>query len=171
MSCCTNSSLLLGGIDGIIPYFDAIINEWGKPCTVFYNPTITPCSCPVSPLGDIPRPAWIDGGPSYQPNPLCSLCSGQGSVTQENKDIVQMVINTNPKEFNAAWKAQLTRLPDGLIECKGFIADLPKIVKCIYMRTPLQEYIEYKFTLAAEPVSVEKILQNRYFTSLWSRIS
>ena len=153
----------------IINYFDAIYTEWSRPCTIYYLPTIVACNCEQDINAGGPQPAW-DNGAQNNSGPLgCPLCGGTGKISQENKEIIKFVLEFNPRHFDPVWKSQLTRIPTGAVQIKGFLTDVPKLMKAQYLRTDLQQYSEYKFTLAQEPVSVEKILQSRYFTSLWGR--
>lgn len=157
---------ILFDINGVIPYFDYIYESFSKACLVYFTPSIEACDCENSTDG--PVPAWISGGPMYQFDPSCPLCSGKGTITKENYESIKLVLEFNPSKFDPVWKSQLTRLPQGLMQAKGVLTDLPKITRCIYLKNDLQEYVDLKWTLCESPVSPGKIIQNRYFTSVWS---
>jgi hypothetical protein len=99
----------------------------------------------------------------------CPMCGGTGKITTENTEVIKFVLEFNPRKFDPVWKSQLTRIPTGAVQIKGYLTDASKIIKAQYLRTDLQQYVEYKFVLSQEPVSAEKIIQSRYFTSLWER--
>jgi len=153
-------------LGGIAPYFDYIYGNFSKPCVVYYQPTIEACNCEDSVSG--PTPAWISGGPMTQFDPSCPLCSGRGTITKENFESIKLILEFNPSKFDPVWKSQLTRLPQGVMQAKGFLADLPKVTKCIYLKDDLTQYADRKWSLCETPVSPGKIIQNKYFSSVWS---
>jgi hypothetical protein len=63
------------------------------------------------------------------------------------------------------------RLDDVDMQAKGFIVDLPKILRCKYMiaQINLEPYITEKYILNGTPTDTSNIVQNKFFISNWKR--
>jgi len=62
-------------------------------------------------------------------------------------------------------------MPTGYLETKGYMRDMPKIVKAIEMilAINIQAYRNYRFVLDSEPIDSSNIVQGRYFIARWKR--
>ena len=100
---------------------------------------------------------------------VCPLCNGQGYKAVEVSDEVVLLINEDPKSFQSFGNVDI---PQGTIQTKGFIADLPKVLKCAYLIKDIniKPYIEYRYKLASEPLVPANIAPGKIFVANWTRI-
>ncbi len=98
------------------------------------------------------------------------MCYGAGTISTENTEIISLVIEEDPTKF-ANLKIMVT-LPKGAIQTKGFIRDLPKILKTdtLIKDIDAQPYIEYRYKLSGEPIISDKMVQRQYFHAIWERM-
>lgn len=154
--------------------FDSLIDirNLGKTCRFVFAPIFTPCTCVNSSVGNVPTVVGQHGGPmNYPMSTVCPLCSGKGQISQDVYQDIVMLINWEPKTFDPVWEKQLTRLPEGIIQAKGYIQYMPVMSQCQFMIPDIlmSAYQNYTFRLVSEPISAGNIIKRRYFTSIWER--
>lgn len=151
-------------------------NVEGRQCVLYFPPTYQSIIAPTgfNPVADISNNAWTAG----MPMPIYSqqgFAGGYGDASSsyaavEITGTVTMVVYQNPALYNQVFPKG-TQYEAGQIMTRGFITDLQSILNCTRMET----FIElgqghYKYKRAGEPVSPSKIIQNRWFYCLWSRL-
>lgn len=127
-------------------------------------------NCHYDPIGKKSSNRYLHGGPiSFPMGSICPLCGGVGYKAIEVEETVTLLINEDPKTFQIFGS---TAIHDGTIQTKGFIVDLPKIMKCSYMIKDLniRPYIEYRYKLASEPLVPANIAPGKIFVANWTRI-
>lgn len=151
---------------------DDLIDQLGKTCTLVYPPKWVDCAnAATDPVGHKGANRWVNGGASqFNPLGVCSLCNGEGKIAQEVTDDVVMLLAWEPSKFFVKSPAYVD-VPKGQIQTKGYITDLPKIMKARQMivQPSLESTIRWRFELAGEPIDPGNIIQGRYFVALWNR--
>jgi hypothetical protein len=101
---------------------------------------------------------------------LCPLCGGVGKRFEEKFDKVKFLCQWNPRSW---FMAANIRVPDGYVQIKGYITDLPRLRRCEYilLQTPISGLTYFKFKLDSEPIDRGNIIQGRYFVALLKRIA
>lgn len=158
--------------------FDTLILQLGKPCRLNYPPTQNYCpNCVFDTAAGKSSGSYLQGGPTPFPNgTICPACGGKGYLAVSQSGIITMLCNFKP----SVWQLQAIfgpktpvnlRVPNGLCLTKGFLTDVPKVVKCqdAVLATNVEPYLRYRFQLASEPVDNNSIVQARYFDCLWER--
>jgi hypothetical protein len=152
--------------------FDDLIDQLSKTCRLYYPPIMEPCSnCLPDPIGKKSANRWLDGGPAPFPlGSVCPMCGGEGYRANQLYDDVQLLVSENAKKFYFFGKIEI---PDGSIETKFYIHDLPKVVKCDYMLLdlPNSQSLRKTYRLVGEPAIPGNIIQGRYVIALWQRIN
>lgn len=158
---------------------DEFINTFGKTCTLWYPPVMIQCvNCVYDPIGKKSAGRWLSGGPVQFPNgATCPLCEGAGQQRAESQtSTITMIVEADPKEYNRFDLSEI-RKPDGLVLGRGFMADVPNIKQCIKMQVESDSdsesvggIIKYQYKLVGEPIDDSRVVQGRYFISLWQRI-
>jgi len=156
--------------------FTDLINELGKRCRLVFPPKMAPCAnCVIDPIGNKSSNRYVNGGPAPFPmGSICPACGGRGRIATENSRDIILLVNENPKQFDNSLKLNNANIyyPDGTIQTKGFIRDLPDVLKCTEMIKDLsiQPYIEYRYKRYGEPLSPGNIVQGAFFVCLWTRV-
>lgn len=158
--------------------FDDMINQLGRSCTLHYNPVWEDCpNCEFDFNTQRSANRWITGGPMKFPSgSICPMCGGEGQFKAETPtEEITMSVESDPKEWLRLGLEQLV-MPDGTIFTKGFIKDLPKVNRSVFMTVDSQDgqpktklLAKYEYELLSEPVDVSSIVQGRYFVALWKR--
>lgn len=143
---------------------DDLITQLGKDCLLVYPPSWTPCvNCGAG-------NRWVTGGPAPFPDgAVCPVCDGSGQRADEVTATVRMLVAVGPAQFFKKLPVGV-QVPDGLIQTKGFVADLPKVLQAREMvLQPGTLPVKLRYVLAGEPVDAGSIIQNRYFVCEWRR--
>lgn len=152
---------------------DDLIDQLGKDCRLHYPPIMMQCNnCILDPIGRKSSNRYLHGGPiPFQNGSICPSCGGAGMKAREQTEIVNLLIQWKPKEFKPVGVDDL-RIPDGTLRAKGYITDMPKVMKCSYMvpHIDIEAYARYRFRLSGDPYSPQNIVQGRYFVSYWVRV-
>ncbi len=153
--------------DGI----DDMIDQLGKDCKLVYPSVKTDCpNCVFDPTTNRSTGRYKTGGPRPFPNgTICPVCRGAGRLDSTETDIIRMLCKWNPKEFIPL--AGSLQLPNSIVRTKGYITDLPKVLrsKKMILQLPIEPYIRYTFDLQGEPIDAGNIVQGRYFIAIWKR--
>lgn len=162
-------------IKGIIQQaLDDIITELDKPCRLYYPSRWVSCdNCTLNPAGNISSNRYRHGGPVPFPSgSACPLCSGQGKRAEEQTEDINLLCSADPKKFFVPIPNLPIQVPDGILQTKGYMTDLPKILRAEFMlyQTSIDGYQKRKYRLLSEPVDSSNIIQNRYFVATWERM-
>jgi len=148
--------------------FSDLIVEMGKNCELYYTNTI-PCENCI-PDDMIGRGSVYNGtGPNPFNLGMCPLCNGTGNSQDFTSEIIRMSVNKEIKSFFG--KVPNIRIPDGSIQTRGYIADLPKVLRCDHMicQVELKPYIVETYKLYGTPTDKSNIVQNTFFYATWER--
>jgi hypothetical protein len=145
---------------------DDLIDQTGFSCKLYYPPRMESCvNCVVDPIGRKSSNKYLHGGPIPFPfGGICPLCNGAGFHATETYDTITMKCFENPTQFIKI--AGITH-PDAKLLTKGYVTDLPKVLKSDYMIKGGTEYVEFRYSKIGPPIINHKLVQNRYFFMLW----
>ncbi len=104
-----------------------MIRNFGKECKLHYHPIMVDCeACAgITQIGNKSSNTWTHGGPLPLAGNTCGICNGTNKKPQETTENIFMVVNWNVSSTNRI--ATNITLPYGLIQCRAFLFDLPKI--------------------------------------------
>lgn len=145
---------------------DDLIDQLGKPCRLVYPPLGAPCTgCGGAPAGH-----WVTGGgATVGQGAACPLCGGAGLVYTEASETVTLLVASAPAQFFRK-AAPGVDVPAGTIQTKGYVRDLPKILRAREMvLAPGALPHTLRYVLDGEPVDVSNIVQGRYAVCQWRR--
>jgi hypothetical protein len=143
-----------------------------KSCLLVYPSTFVECpNCVRDPIGGKSANRPRSGAPvPFTAGQPCPVCSGKGQKEVEQTEEITLKCNWEPKTFVKVANLDV-RVPYSLVETKGFLTDLPKILKAdhLVVNLPIASYLRQKFRLEGEPGDPGNIIQGRYFTAVWRR--
>lgn len=152
--------------------FDDMLVEYGKPCKLSFQTTETVCpNCIVNPRTGESTNRYKTGGPlPFVAGEICPVCEGRGRIGGSGSyTLITMTIDWTPK----AWMnigAESVRVPAGMVTTRGFMTDLPKVLRCSYAVLDINNpYTTNTFKLYGEPYSSGAFVKNRYFMAVWQR--
>lgn len=148
-----------------------LINNLGKDCTLYYPARPYPCSNCLPGPGNRPSVRWRTGGPMpFQDGTLCPMCNGKNQLFEEKTEVITMLCAWTPKEWFLKPPPNV-RVPDNQIQTKGFIADMPKVLKAdsMVVEAAVGPYKHYRFKLSGEPIDPSNIVQGQFFVATWDR--
>ena len=151
--------------------FDDLIENNGKPCRLLYPPVSEACpNCLGGPAGQFSSNRYRAGGPVPFSVGACPLCNGTNQRMSEVTEVVTLVLLWNPKDW-VPLPGNL-RTPEGDLQTKGAIAELPKVLACTEMiaDTTLEATIRQKFRLSEQPFDDRNIVKGRYFVATWKKV-
>jgi hypothetical protein len=144
--------------------------DLSRQCRLYYPPRMITCiNCQSDPIGRKSSNRYLHGGPAPFPlGSICPMCGGTSRIAQESYDDIQLLIDEEPDIYK---KYPNANLPQGIIEAKGLISDMSKVLKCDYLIKDLtiRPYLEFRYTRYGEPVLPSNIVLNEFFISLWQR--
>jgi hypothetical protein len=149
--------------------FDDVITEFGKVCRLVYPPKMIPCSnCSYDPVGKKSSGFWKDG---TRIRGVCPYCGGNYYRAEEVYEDIQFSTEVNPKQFEKFPFEIPLKDPAGILQIKGYMVDLPKVMKSEYIihDVNMKPYIEQRYKMYGEPISPSNIVKNRYFICLFER--
>jgi hypothetical protein len=140
-----------------------LITELGKNCKLFYPPTQETCGC----AGNV----WLTGGPAPPGDvTTCPLCGGSGFRAKEVSETLKMGVAVHPKDF---WKKPPPniQIPDGTIQTKGYLTDLPKLraAERMQLQPELDAVARWMYVRDDDPVDVSNIVQGVFVVLQWKR--
>lgn len=130
-------------------------------------------NCIADPIGNKSSNRWKTGGPiPFANGSICPLCSGDGKRAEDTYDTIKLLCNWEPKKFWNPVPSLNLRKGKGILQTKGFISDMPKILKADHLifQTSMEPYLDNKYKLISEPGDRSNIIQNRYFVCTWEQI-
>lgn len=150
---------------------DDLISQLAKKCALYYPPTTVACSDCAASFGNKPGNAFTHGAPTNLSNINCSFCGGTGFKKVAQSEEIMLKLNFNLKSFKDLIPQNI-QVADGILQAKGFIYQIPKILKAEYMvaQTPFSGHIEQRYKLWIPPCDTSNIAQNKFFVSYWIRI-
>jgi hypothetical protein len=139
----------------------------GKRCLLVYPPVPEPCDNRSSNHARSGAPV------PFPPGSSCPCCSGSGFRAREASEEVVLKCNWKPKTFALPVPRLEARVPYSLVETKGYLVDLPKVLRAQHMvlAIPVEPYVRQRFRLAGQPGDKSNIVPGRYFVALWEQVS
>lgn len=144
--------------------FDEMIEEWGKTCVLVYPPKLI-----VNGSGGNFR---ASGNKQTKVPANSPLSNGEGYKEQEITEEIRMSVVTDPRNFYVKFPANV-QIPDGMIQTKGFIADLDKVMQATHLIVEPATLIgiKWKYSKYSEPKDIYNVITDRYFYVNWIRSS
>lgn len=146
---------------------------FGKRCLLVYPPRAVPCSnCLPDPVTGKKRFTYRTGGPVPFPNGMaCPLCNADGMRHEEASEEIVLKLTWEPKFFTLPIKNLDLSVPNSVVETKGYLSDLPKLLRVDHLVAdlPIAPFIRQKFRLHGEPGVPGNIVQARYVQAVWVR--
>jgi len=148
-----------------------LITELGKDCLLVYPPLpVLNANSAVDSVGQKPGNTWTTGAPIAGRDLAFPQAGGSGYAAQETTDTVKMGVAWDLKSF---WikPAPGVVLPEGTIQTKFYLTDLPKVMKAreMILQPSVQSKIRWRFVLDSEPRDLSNIIQGRYLIANWKR--
>jgi hypothetical protein len=151
--------------------FSDLIRELGKDCELHYEPSFVECeNCHYDSQARRSDGIYKGGGPTpFARGMICPVCGGAGGLFTENTEVVKLLINKNPKQFQMVGQIRIDQVD---MQAKGFLPDLPKIFRAKYIiaQVNLKPYIVEKYQLFGTPTDTSNIVQDQFFISSWKRV-
>ncbi len=151
--------------------FDSVLDLFGKDCKLVYQPKLVDCvGCGGLANSTYSSNTWLHGGPVRVDQLGCDMCGGTGKKAEEYSENIKLTIAWRPEEFGIV--APSVMKPFGLIQTRGKIADMPKVMSCIELQVqlPIHAYMIGRYKLRGEPGDAFSSIQDKYFIALWDRI-
>lgn len=150
---------------------DDLIDQLGKDCRLLYPSVKIDCpNCIFDPTTNRSSGRYQTDGPRpFSQGTICPVCRGNGLLDSEHTETIRMLCTWNPKEFTLL--AGNIQVPYSMVQTKGYLTDLPKILQSrkMTLELPIEPYIRYNFDLWGEPIDQGNIIQGRYFVAVWKR--
>jgi len=144
----------------------------GKTCLLVYPARYIKCdNCVLDPHSGRSTGRYRHGGPMPFNQGKCPMCQGEGRKAHEVSEEITLNCNWEPRKFVTPIPGIDLKIPYSLVETKGYMSDLPKILKADHMvfQLPVNPIIRQKFKLVGEPGDRSNIVQGRYFYAIWER--
>lgn len=153
---------------------DEMISTVGKVCKLYYHSVNIDCENCVNQtqIGKKSKNAWRHGGPLPFSVQGCPICGGTGKMAQESTENITMVINWDTKSIVKNIAPNVI-FPFSIIQTRGYIYDLPKVLKCedMEVQLPMGHMVAAKYKLINSPTDAFSVIQEKYFLATWERIS
>jgi hypothetical protein len=151
-----------------------LIANFGKPCIVVYPPITELCpNCIFDPVQQKSTGRYKTGGPIPFAVGDCPVCMGDGKVvtTPPTEETLTLLCEWNPRKFIVL--PPNIEVPDGAVQTKGLIEDLPKILKArrIVIQVPNETSRRYVFDMIHEPIDPFGLMQGNFFLVTWGRVA
>lgn len=150
---------------------DSMIDQLGKTCRLVFESPQTACpNCFFDVRTRRSSGVYNNTGPQPFTRPPCPVCHGTGMIgAAETYQDVKFLIDRNPKPWQFV-DIDVT-LPQGLLQTKGYIVDLPKVLQAKYLIVDPDnsKYETNRYRLWGEPMPSGNIVANRYMVCLWVR--
>lgn len=154
--------------------FDAVstmIHQLGKDCNLVFDSLENQCpNCFYDSVNDKSSGVYNGTGPVVFTRPPCPVCRGKGTVVSTPvEQTVKFLIDWQPRTWQ--FSQPNVTMPQGLMQTKGFIEDLPLVIQAKYLIVDPTHalYENNRFIKWGEPVPTGNISPNKFFTCLWQR--
>lgn len=83
-------------------------------------------------------------------------------------ETVVLKCNWEPRRFLTPVPGWELRVPNSIVEVKGFLTDLPKLLRArhLVVNIPLAPYLRQEYVLLGEPGDPSNIVSGRYFVAV-----
>jgi hypothetical protein len=159
--------------------FDDMIEQYGDDCKLTYAATEEVCpNCIVNPKTGESTGRYKEDGPvPFELGEVCPVCDGRGRIQGTGSyDIIKLTIDWNPKPYmnigsgTGAEGDRLVRVAGGMVFTRGFLTDLPKVLKADYIIFDVNnQYQTNQFKLYGDPFPLGGFVKRRYFGAIWER--
>ena len=149
---------------------DDLITLMGQTIVLQYPPKKGFCpNCLFSGIDNRSTNRYKSGGPMPFQVGTCPLCNGTGYRDEAQSEAIQVLVAWTPKNFFI--QPTNIALPDCDIQTKGYVSDVPKIMRCVEMKVMgLDGYVHQRFTRTGEPNDINNIVQGRFAVTKWKRL-
>lgn len=152
---------------------DDLIDQLGKDCLLVYPSVPEKCvNCIADFVGNKSSNHWTSGGPIPFPNgSICPMCDGEGFHFKEITKPIKLLISNNPSQWFIKVPSNVV-IPDGSIQTKGYVRDLPNVLQSrkMVMQISIEPIIRFTYNLSGEPIDQGNIVQNEYWVATWNRV-
>jgi hypothetical protein len=155
---------------------DSLIHQLGKACTLVFETEPERCpNCNFDSTTGRSSNVYNGVGPRPFRTGKCPVCKGSGYLpgSQTTKQTVQLLVDWMPKPYLFATPNAVgaIEIPQGIVQTKGFAADLPRILqaKYIIIDSVNTQYQTHRFRLWKEPTLSGNIVKSKYFLAFWER--
>ncbi len=144
-----------------------------KTCLIVYPPKVVRCvNCVYDPTTNRSSNRPRSGCPQpFAMGGTCPLCSGKGMREDAVTEEISLKCTWEFKKFTNPPADIKIRVPNSLVETKGYITDLPKLLKAqhIVVNLPIAPFLRQEYTLYGEPGDPSNMVPGRYFYAVWER--
>lgn len=149
----------------------------GKRCRLIFDPRKTRCpNCTWDSANRRSAHHHRAGGPQPFPDgSLCPVCGGKGTLDTAVTEDVVLLCNWNPRTWVALPGLNPANVnvevPGGMVQTKGFLKDLPKVLQArkMVVQSEVEQVTRFTYALDGEPIDPGNIIQARYFIAMWKR--
>lgn len=156
-------------IQAIREIMDEMLDDWSKPCKIWYHPIPVDCDACINMVTNQLGITGLHGGPMGN---LCPFCGGIGKKEKEVTDTINLEIDYTNKFNRNNWNnIETIKRPYEIINVKGYLVDLPKLQKSIEIQIniPAFPHTEGRYVLMGDADSSFAIVQERYFLATLKR--
>lgn len=163
--------VILGVLDDFLA--DSEDGGLARKCLVVYPPRQARCeNCVYDQSSNRSSNRPRSGAPvPFAVGAACPLCSGRGTREEAATEELVLKCTWEFKKFLSPPQGVDVRLPNSVVEVKGYMTDLPKLLKAqhLVVGLPTAPYLRQAVTLIGEPFDPSSLVPNRYFVSYWQR--
>jgi hypothetical protein len=146
---------------------------FGKQCLLVYPPRLVACpNCLWDSVTNRSSNRPRSGAPiPFAPGGICPMCNAKGRSEQEVSENIVFKCTWDPKAFTYPLQNLDLTVPNSVVETKGYLTDLPKVMKASYIvvNLPMAPFVRQRFKLMGEPGDPSNIVQNRYMVAYWKQ--
>jgi hypothetical protein len=154
--------------------FSDLFDLHAKACRLVYPPRLSPCpNCIIDTMSGRSSGRYRPGGPRSFQQGTCPVCLGVGRLESAESDDVRFVLAWRPKEFFLPIPDIAIRAPQGAIQTKGRLSDLPRTLRADYLVADvgLEGVFRKKFRLLEQPVDHHNLVPQKYFVATWIQVA
>lgn len=155
---------------------DSLIHQLGKWCKLIYVFDQVQCNnCLFDSVARKSSGRYNGVGPKPFQGGRCPVCHGSGYIPGEGpqEELIQLLIDWQPKPwlFMGLPYSNMEKIPQGMVQTKGFAADMPKLMQAKYLIVDYANalFTSNRFVLWGQPVLTGNILKSKYVVSFWQR--
>jgi hypothetical protein len=150
---------------------DDIIDYWGKDCLLLFPPLRSDCpNCLYNSVEGRSANRYQAGGPfPFADGDICPYCEGRGWRESQTTSEIKLRIAYSPNHFFQKLPPTV-QLPEGVIQTKGYLTDLPAILQAgrLRLQTNADGVLRREYVIFRPPQDIHDIIQGRYFTLTWT---